>query len=727
MKHFFVFVLMVLVHLDSSAQKDSSKLNHQMLPEITVKSVSHPKDLDQLEAIHGLYLCPGLKNEVICLSKKDVALTEKYARQIFAKVPGVFVYDMDGTGNQMNISVRGLDPHRGWEFNIRKDYVITNSDMYGYPASHYNIPMEAVDKIELIRGTGAVQYGAQFGGMLNYVSKAPDTSKSLAYETINTIGSYDLVSTFHRFSGKLSKWQYNVWANKKWNGGFRKNGDSEYDAQAIQLKYQPNEKWALNLEWTHSNYVIHLAGALSDSMFNEDPQQSTRARNYYNPDIHVPSINILYTPNQKFQWTVTGSAVKGYRNSVMFDKPLNVQDIINPNSLQYANRQVDIDQFNSYTIESRALYKYDFLHIENALVVGFQYMNNDLWRRQQGVGTTGSDYDLTVLDNTWGRDMHFKTQNIAFFAENLWKLSPRLLFKAGIRYEHGQSDLTGKIKYYSDSLLPNTIRHRFPLFAASGEYDLNQFIKLYSGWSQAYRPVIFKDIIPASVYETVDKDLLDANGYNFEAGIRGQIGTFRYDVNYFRLGYNNRLGTLAETDALGSLIIHRTNIGDALTQGTECSVQWDAELSSTAFLSLSNSTAFMNAIYKNAELRSGSENVNIDGNKVESTPEWIIRNGLLVKWRKWSFNLLHSYTSESYADALNTVAPNATGSVGLVPSYHLVDLSLSVNAFKNVKLTLNVNNAFDKQYFTKRPQFYPGPGIWPSDGRTWSCTVKLEM
>ncbi|WP_449435903.1 hypothetical protein [Pedobacter steynii] len=40
---------------------------------------------------------------------------------------------------------------------------------------------------------------------------------------------------------------------------------------------------------------------------------------------------------------------------------------------------------------------------------------------------------------------------------------------------------------------------------------------------------------------------------------------------------------------------------------------------------------------------------------------------------------------------------------------------------------LNVSNAFDKHYFTKRPQFYPGPGIWPSDGRTFSATVSLNL
>ncbi len=83
------------------------------------------------------------------------------------------IYDMDGSGNQINVAIRGLDPHRSWEFNIRQNGLITNSDMYGYPASHYSMPLEAVQSVEIINGTAALQYGAQFGGMINYTLKDP--------------------------------------------------------------------------------------------------------------------------------------------------------------------------------------------------------------------------------------------------------------------------------------------------------------------------------------------------------------------------------------------------------------------------------------------------------------------------------------------------------------------------------------------------------------------------
>lgn len=204
-----------------------------------------------------------------------MALTEKYGRQIFAKIPGVFVYDMDGTGNQMNISTRGLDPHRGWEFNIRKDGIVTNSDMYGYPASHYNIPMEAVERIEMVRGTGSLQYGAQFGGMLNYISKKPNNQKIINLESINTVGSYGLVSTYNNISGGKGKIRYSAWANKKWITGYRDNSDAAYNAEAISLYYDASKNLNFKLEWTHSNYVTHLAGPLTDSMFAIDPKMST--------------------------------------------------------------------------------------------------------------------------------------------------------------------------------------------------------------------------------------------------------------------------------------------------------------------------------------------------------------------------------------------------------------------------------------------------------------------
>jgi Fe(3+) dicitrate transport protein len=40
---------------------------------------------------------------------------------------------------------------------------------------------------------------------------------------------------------------------------------------------------------------------------------------------------------------------------------------------------------------------------------------------------------------------------------------------------------------------------------------------------------------------------------------------------------------------------------------------------------------------------------------------------------------------------------------------------------------VNINNVTNKQYFTKRPSFYPGPGIWSSDGRSLVVSVGFKF
>ncbi|QNF35828.1 TonB-dependent receptor [Adhaeribacter swui] len=709
----------------SQAQTTIDSLNVKKLNEVTV--TGRKSDLERLPKLKGTFLFSGKKTEVINLGGLNANITEKTPRQLFAKVPGVFVYDMDGSGNQINISTRGLDPHRGWEFNIRQNGIITNSDMYGYPASHYSLPMEAVERIELVRGTGALQYGAQFGGLLHYVTKQPDSTRVLGLESVNAAGLFGLLSTYNAISGTKGKFSYYAYYSKRVSNGYRDNSRTDYDAQGFLLRYQPGKALSLTAELGRSNYIYQIPGPLTDSMFQANPRQSTRSRNYFNPDIYVPSITVDYTLSERTKIKWVTSAVLGTRNSVQFDKPANVADVIDLATLAYASRQVDIDHFNSYTSELRVSHNYQIGSVSSTLVSGFQIMRNNLHRQQLGKGTTGSDFDLTLTQPEWGRDMHFKTRNVAFFAENRFQLSPAFSLSPGIRVERGQSDLGGKITYYQNEELPTVIKHHFPLLGINADYQLGTSQNFYAGFSQAYRPVIFKDIIPATTYERIDKDLEDAKGYNAEIGFRGEKSGLKWDVSWFQLRYNNRLGSLNETDEAGNFYLYRTNIGNSLTNGAELFVEYTHPFSSYSQLTFFTSTAYMHARYLDAQVRQGNENISVRNNHVESTPSWISRNGVTYNFKLFSISGLYSYTAKSYADALNTRKPSANGAVGLVPAYGIFDLNASYRVSRQVKLRVNINNLLDKQYFTKRPTFYPGPGIWPSNGRSVNASIAISI
>ncbi|HQR92941.1 MAG: TonB-dependent receptor [Sphingobacteriia bacterium 39-39-8] len=676
----------------------------------------------------GTFLYSGKKTETVSLIHSDVDLSSKIGRQLFSKIPGVFVYDMDGSGNQVNIATRGLDPHRGWDLNIRKDGVLTNSDMYGYPASHYSMPMESIDRIELVRGTGSLQYGAQFGGMLNYVNKRADSAKIFGFESINTVGSYQLISSYNAIGGQLGKFKYYAYLYRKSKTGYRENESTSSQAENLMLEYSPTKAISIKLEWARSTYLYRIPGPLSDPMFLKDPRMSSKNRNYFSPEIHVPSLNIDWQINAGLKLQFIASAVLGSRNSVMYDKAANVLDTINAATGQFNHRQVDIDNFNSYTYEMRFLNQFQIFGKTANLVSGLQYMNNDLHRRQLGIGTTGSDYSLELVNPAWGRDLHFKTKNLAIFAEGKVQFNQQLSVTAGLRYEQGISQMSGQIGYYPIDKIPFDLTHQFPLLGAGIQYQWSKQAQFYAGWSQSYRPMIFKDLIPGSVYETIDPFIKDVKGDNSELGFRGSWKSIKWDLTAFILREFNRFGTIAGTDGSGVLYTYRTNIGNSISKGLELFIQWDQLLSKNAILSIFTSSNIMRARYVDANVKQGSKNTDISGNKVESAPDLTFRNGLTIRLNKFSTTVLYSYTAETFADPLNTVIPTpGTGAVGLVPAYGLLDLNASWQFSKTFNLKLNLNNITDKQYFTKRPLFYPGPGIWSSDGRNFSCSIGIKL
>jgi Fe(3+) dicitrate transport protein len=721
-----ITVIIFLGTISGSFAQDVDTLATRKLDEVIIRAHRTGGQVTRMPFIQGTNIWSGKKNEVIQVANMDANLAEKTGRQIFAKVPGVFVYDMDGSGNQVNISTRGLDPHRGWEFNIRKNGVITNSDMYGYPASHYSVPMEAVERIEMVRGTGSLQYGAQFGGMVNYVTKRADTTKTFGYENVTTAGSYGLFSSYNAVSGQIGKVEYYAYYQKRVSDGYRDNANSKSDGQSAMLIYKPTSKLRLTVEFARSTYTFRVPGPLTDAKFYADPQQSSRSRNYFNPEIYVPSLSADWSLSPNTNITLTASAVLGARNSVQFDKPADVEDVINPTTGQYAARQVDIDNFNSYTTELRMLHHYGLFNTRHSFTAGVQVFNNDLHRRQLGKGTTGTDFNLGLTEPGFARDLHFKTKNIALFIENSFNVTEKWSVNPGIRFESGRSDMSGTITYYDPGNLPNAISHSFPLLGLNSQYKISERQNIYAGWSQSYRPVIFKDIIPASTYEQVDKNLSDAKGSTIEVGYRGNTRGFNWDISGFRMLYNNRLGALAGRDGSNNYYLYRTNIGNSITTGAEIFIEYGASLGKVEW-SVFTSTAIFHARYSDAAARSGENNIDIRGNKVESVPDVITRNGVTIRVGKLSVSGLYSYTAATYADALNTETPSGNGAVGLVPAYGLLDINASFAFTRNFTLKMNVSNVTDEHYFTKRPSFYPGPGVWTSDGRTWSVALSMKI
>ena len=707
----------LLVRLQSQAiALDGVLVNATRLP-----GAAHPAP----DVVRTMVLA-GTKSTIVELADLPANLAEKTGRQVFSRVPGAFVYDMDGSGNQVNVSTRGLDAHRSWELNVRQDGVLINSDMYGYPASHYSPPMEAIESIEMIRGTAALQYGSQYGGLLNYVTKEAEPGAGLEVESVNTLGSFGLRSTYNALGGTAGPVNFYAYMSERVSDGYRESARSEYSAQYFAGTLDLSPTLRLKGQVGHSTYVYQLPGPLNDVTFAADPRTATRSRNYYNPDITVPALSLDWEGRDGTKVTAQLSAVLGPRSSVQFVGLADTPDVVDAATGQFAPRQVDIDRYNSYTAELRVVRPWSWAGGDHLLAVGAAGSRNNMHRKQQGVGTTGSDYDLSV-SGAFGRNVRYKTTSGAVYLENLFRLSSRWSIVPGARIELGRTRLVGQLAYYDPADTPRRIDHKYPLLGIRTSYRPSIWTELYGGWSQAYRPQIMKDVLPANALERTDPDLSDSRGWTLEGGVRGSIGArLIYDVNFFALRVNDRFGTVLRTDSGGSSYLFRTTVGSSRTHGVEASLEAFLFQVGAASLRAHTATSYFDAEYLNGTVVSGGQNVELAGKRIESVPRWISRSGLALDGERFSVNVLVSHVSESFADPLNTVEAPPNGAVGMVPAYTVVDANVALRATEWLRVRVGANNLFDERYFTKRPAFYPGPGVWPSDGRGAQLTVEVR-
>lgn len=746
--HFFFLLIFVLFYIHLFAQpKDSAYIGQLDVTPIEIRiNTKKALPLYTLPIINGTLLTAGKKTEWVEVNNDLTNTAENNPRQVFAKVPGVMVWEMDGTGNQVSVSTRGLTPHRSWEMNVMQNGFVLNSDLFGYPEAHYNPPMQAVERIELVRGTGALQYGQQFGGMLNYVLKKGDTTKPISGEIQQTVGSFGLYSNYMSIGGTKGKWQYYAYYNHRNSSGWRKNSDYYFDAWHVGVTYSFTKKLKLHYEASYMGYVNHFAAGLTDSMFKADARQSNRDRNYFNPDMYIQGLQLDWEIGENTKVQVIASAILGQRNSVQFiavPTVVDTKDSLSP-------RIVDRDYYNSYMAEAKILHTYSLLHQKHHITAGVRVADNTTLRSQRGGGTISDRFSLD-LTSPYQLDIKFQTQAMAAYAENVFTVSKRILLTAGVRFESNKTQMAGKYFNQRAEDIPVNLDRNILLAGGGFEFLLTDNVKIYGGYAQSYRPVIYSDILPFSPLDRVDQNIKDSDGSNSELGIKGQIGNFlHFDVNAFAMTYNNRVGKLIITEN-GNTVFLRTNIGNTLAQGVEAFAEFfpsrlfsntrnsdlfkgtDAEkrigTSKKRNLdwSVYSSLMYNNAVYTKGQVAvSKTEIVDIKNNKLENVPQIISRSGFNLLYKKFSIAFQASYVAESYTDALNTVS-SADGVNGIVPSYTLFDINTAYSINKKLKIKASVNNLLNKMYFTRRATGYPGPGLLPSDGRSFVVTLSANF
>jgi Fe(3+) dicitrate transport protein len=190
------------INLDQTEYNESFQMiRNTNLPSVEIIYDS-PFESNRMSIIDGATLTHSKKTQLVDIDKIPANTATNNARELYATVPGLNIWESDGGGLQLGIGARGLSPNRTEHFNTRQNGYDISADALGYPESYYTPPSEAIQSVQFIRGAASLQFGPQFGGMVNFKLR-PASQKNFEYRGSHTYGAYNLVNTFNSFSGTI--------------------------------------------------------------------------------------------------------------------------------------------------------------------------------------------------------------------------------------------------------------------------------------------------------------------------------------------------------------------------------------------------------------------------------------------------------------------------------------------------------------------------------------------
>lgn len=721
------------IYMDSNQDITISVIESGVtLPSVSITSQTDAFGIRQLRAVENGGLYEGKKTEVINIDRLVGNKAGNNARQAFAKIPNLNIWESDNAGLQLDIGGRGLSPKRTSNFNTRQNGYDMSADALGYPESYYTPPLQAVHQIELVRGAGALQYGSQFGGMVNFKLKRGNTEKKVNFDTENTYGANNFINTYNSLHGQVGKLNYYSYLQYKRGEGWRDNSDFEQVGGYFSGRYQANAKLSLGIDFTSMNYLSQQAGGLTDADFAIDPVMSNRERNWFKVKWNLGAFILNYKLSDRIKIYNRLFALSAQRTSLGL---LETPDLPDPMS----NRDLLDGVFRNIGNETRVSIAYDGLaEMQNTILIGSRvYMGHTNFSQQ--FGTDGADANFTLVDTAFidrrTSNYDFPNKNIAVFAENIFRFSNTTSLVPGVRFEYIGTKSDGSFTqttrtdpfggFVVETVADSSMAQRYIFLYGLGlSNKFNDNYELYGNATSNYRAINFTDVQIQSNIQIVDPDIEDESGFTFDLGLRRRnFSPFFIETGLFYIIYGNRIGEVIDDG-----IRVRTNIGSARILGCELYVEVDfiefmkreSNHSISAFINGSVNRGVYTDINDRALVGVRS------GNRLEELPNYNIKSGINYGYHSFALGIQSTWVGSQFSDAANTVQP-FQGVWGEIPAYHVMDISARYEINDKVRLSASLNNALNTYYFTRRATAYPGPGIIPALGRTWNLTIGFRL
>ncbi len=659
-----------------------------------------------LSAVEGTKIYRGKKTALIDLKEAPAIINSNY-RQALQKTPGLLL--SEETTPLISLGYRGLDPHRAQFTQIMKDGIPIHADMFGYPEAYYTPALQVVDHIDFIHGGGALLYGPQPGGALNYVTKSPHKEGALQLTEENALGSFGLYSNYTSFSGTQPPMGYYGYFHQRQSQGFRDN-NSQFEVFSGGSKFTVEQTPTSQFEIAIDAYNEEHGepGGLTRADFDKDPTKTNRLNDRFELNRYAGSIGYEKEFNETslldLKW------FGGYYERLSWRQRSSASSNFGtvPSGANASSNDIESQEFYTSGIDARMRQDYHLFSNDHILTTGFMYYHSTS-PRQDKRGTTADADDGTIRKDA-DRQMNY----VAFFLENLFQFEKLAIIPA-FRLENIWQSVKENINLDKTTvpLVDETDYDFVPLAGLGFVYELNSFVELFSNISQSYRPKIFTQAVPTGSGQTANEDLQEGKSWQAEIGLRGEPLPYLYlDTSVFYMEFKDQIGTVGTTGAVVQ------NVGDARHVGWEITNEFDllSWLNDLKGIQKENSfgslNLFVNGMILDAEFTDGPN----EGKTPQYAPEYLIKGGAEYQYpNRGKIRLAGTFLDDHFANDSNSAS-------FFVPSYKVWDLTGELNVYKDSFLVFaGINNVFDEHYFARiradgidpvaRRNFYGGAKI----------------